>query len=106
MPSLELMRAGRPLDAVPEFGNRYCSNLELLFGTRGHPVLEVESALFASNEHVSVENYRHLSAGVLSALRAACRSRCHALASFSGNSTLARASAKSRPTQIFSLSGT
>src|SRR5260370_33053799 len=71
-----------------------------------HPVLEVESALLAPNDDIRVENYRHRSTGALRALRAACKSRCQALASSSGNSVLARASANSRPTQTFSSSGT
>src|SRR5271169_2523911 len=80
-------------------------DLKLIIGTGRHPVLEVESALLAANDDVSVKNYRHLSTGALRVLRAASRSRCHALASFCGRSVFARASAKSQPAQTFSISG-
>jgi len=58
------------------------------------------------NDDISVKNYRHLSEGILRVLRAASRSRRQAFASFSGKSSSAKASAKSRPTHTFSLSGT
>jgi hypothetical protein len=51
---------------------------------------------------VGIVNYAHLSAGGLAVLRAVRRSRRQALAS-SGDSSV---SARSRPKQIFSLSGT
>src|SRR5467141_871772 len=90
---------------MPSLGNRDCSNLKSIIRTGGHPTLQVKSTLLAPNDDVRVQDYRHLSAGALRLLRAAFSSRCHALASFSGKSGLARASAKSRPTQTFSLSG-
>src|SRR5271157_458951 len=101
----DLMRAHCPLYPVPEFGHRDGGNLKLLTRTGRHPLLEVEGALLTLNDDVRIQNYRHLSAGSLRVLRAACKSRCHALASFSGKSVSARASAKSRPTQTFSSPG-
>src|SRR5207245_3247458 len=80
----DLVRSGCPLDSMPELGNRDRSNLKLIIGPGRHPVLEVESALFATNHNVRVQNYRHLLAGALRVLRAAFRSWCHALASFFG----------------------
>src|SRR5215510_10970935 len=100
------MRSSRPFYAMPELGDGYRRDFKLLSCSGCYPVLEVKRTPLASNDDVGVENYRHLSAGVLRVLRAALRSRCHAFASFSGKSTLARASANSRPTQTLSLSGT
>src|SRR5713226_8362291 len=97
--------SGRPLYSVPELSNGDRRNLKFFIGTGSHPLLQVESALLPANDDVGVENYRHLSAGALSLLRAVCRSRRHALASLSGRSVLARASAKSRPAHSFSFSG-
>jgi len=62
----------------------------------GDPAIQVKSAFLAPNDDVRVQDYRHLSAGALRLLRAASKSPCHALASFSGKSVLARASDKSR----------
>src|SRR5215470_3078375 len=100
------MRSGRPFYAMPELCDGYRRDLKLVSWSGCYPVLEVKTTPLASNDDVSVENYRHLSAGVLRTLRAASRSRYHAFASFSGKSTLARTSANSRPTQTLSLSGT
>src|SRR5579864_1908790 len=99
------MLSGRPLYAVPELSNGDGRNFELVVGMGSDPLLQVEGAFLAPNDDVGVENYRHLSVGALSLLRAVCRSRRHALASFSGRAVLARLSAKSRPAQTFSLSG-
>src|SRR5437660_9078399 len=57
----DLVRSGCPLDSMPELGNRDRSNLKLIIGPGRHPVLEVESALFATNHNVRVQNYRHRS---------------------------------------------
>src|ERR1700746_667899 len=100
------MRSARAFYSMPQLGDSDCGDLELLVGTGRHPFLEVERSPLAPNDDVGVKNYRHLSAGALRILRAARRSRCQALASLSGRSTLARASAKARPTQTFPLSGT
>src|ERR1700730_2404006 len=99
------MPPGRPFYSVPQLGNCDRSHFKSVVGTGSHPLLQVEVALLAPNDDVGVENYRHLSAGALSLLRAVCRSRRHALASLSGRAVLARASAKSRPAHSFSLSG-
>src|SRR5271154_5522320 len=99
-------RQSRPFNSMPKFGNGYRSNLELVMGTGRNPPLQVESALLPANDHVRVKNYRHELAGALRTFRAAFRSRCHALVSLLFSLALARTSAKSRPTQTFSLSGT
>ena len=36
-------RSSRPFDSVPEFGNRYRSNLELVMVTGRNPALQVEA---------------------------------------------------------------
>src|SRR5260370_42553283 len=99
------MLSGRPLYSVPELSNGDGRNLKLVSGTGSHPLLQVEGALLPANDDVGVENYRHLSTGALSLLRAVCRSRRQALASLSGKAVLARALARSRPAHSFSLSG-
>src|SRR5664280_1099154 len=91
---------------MPKFGNGDGRNFKLIVGARRHPVLEVEGPFFAANNHVSVKDYRHLSPGVVRVLRAACKSRRHALASSSGSWAWPKTSAKSRPEQTFSSSGT
>ena len=55
---------------------------------------------------VGIVNYAHLSAGGLAVLGAVRRSRRQALASSGDSSVSASAPARSRPKQIFSLSGT
>src|ERR1017187_2813740 len=91
---------------MPKFGNGDGRNFKLIVGARRHPVLEVEGPFFAANNHVSVKDYRHLSPGAVRVLRAACKSRRHALASSSGSWAWPKTSAKSRPEQTFSSSGT
>src|SRR5713226_6193211 len=91
---------------MPQFGDCDCCYRELFVWMRRDPALEVEGSLLSPNDHIGVDDYRHLSAGALSFLRAACRSRCQARASASGNSTVANASARSRPVQTFPPSGT
>jgi hypothetical protein len=100
------MCSGCLLHSMPEFGNCDRSNLKSILGTGRHPLLEVESAPFATNDNVRVEDYRHLSAGALRALRAAFRSRRHALASLPCKLILLNAPANWRPTQALSLSDT
>src|SRR5215469_10570575 len=100
------MRGCRQLDSMPQLRHCDSRNFELILRARLYPLSEVESSFLASNDYVGVENDYHRSAGVLRILRAACNSRCQALASSSGNSVFLRASASSRPTQTFSSSGT
>src|SRR5580765_5798092 len=76
-------RSSRPFDTMPEFGNRYRSNLELVMGTGRNPPLQVEGAFLSPDYQVRVQNYRHELAGALRTLRAVLRSRCHARASLS-----------------------
>src|SRR5438309_5869134 len=99
------MATDRPFHSMPELGNCDRCNLKSLIGARSRPPLEVKSTLLTPNDDVGVENYRHLLSGALRVLRAFRRSRRQALASPFGKSILAKASAKSRPTQTFSLSG-
>src|ERR1700676_3403144 len=99
------MLSGRSLYAVPELSNGDGRNLKLVTWTGSHPLLQIEGALLPTNDDVGVENYRHLSAGALSLLRAVCRSRRQPPVSVSGRAVLAKALAKSRPAHSFSLSG-
>ncbi|MGB8063737.1 MAG: hypothetical protein WCF26_17720 [Candidatus Sulfotelmatobacter sp.] len=62
---------------------------------------EVEVALLAFDDYIGIENYRHLSLGGFKALRAATKSRCHALASLSDKSTFLNAFANSGPVHLF-----
>src|SRR5436190_15338611 len=100
------MRSGSPLDPVPKFGHRNGCNFKLLLRLRGKPPLQIELAFFAADDEVRIDNYCHLSEGALRAFRAVWRSRRHALASSIVSSIPARASARSRPKQTFSVAGT
>jgi hypothetical protein len=88
-----------------KLSNRHRGDLKLFIAKRYQPVFQIECAIFTVNHHVGVQNYRHLPAGACRNFRAARRSRRQALASLFGKRTLARAAAKSRPKQTFSLSG-
>src|SRR6266436_4596690 len=103
---LPVPTTGLRLPRSPQLGNGDRGNLKPVVGTGSHPLLEVEGALFAPNDDVSIENYRHLLGGALSLLRAVRKSRRQVLASFPGKPVLESASAKSRPAHTFSSSGT
>src|ERR1051326_3621987 len=92
--------------AMPEFGYTDRGNFKLIVRAGGHPRSEIKRAFLAADDDIGIQDYRHLSAGRLSAFRAAARSRCQATASSSDSSMAARAAARSRPAQTFSLSGT
>src|SRR5271154_6762607 len=100
------MRGGGPFDSMPKFGDSDRRNLEFLAGLSGEPSEEIETAPLSSDDHISIENYRHRSLGGFSILRAVTRSRCHALASSSERSTLRSASANSGPVHPLFSSGT
>src|ERR1700686_3899557 len=101
-----LLRFGSTFHSVPKFRDRDGGDLKLVVGKRGDPASEIESTFFPADDHIGIEDYRHLSAGGASFRRAVFRSRCHALAVSSASSVFARVSARSRPEQLFALSGT
>src|SRR5215471_3753380 len=69
--------SSRPFDTMPEFGNGYGSNFELVMGAGSNPPLQVEGAFLSPDHQVRVKNYRHELAGTFRTLRATLRSRCH-----------------------------
>src|SRR5581483_6601954 len=91
---------------MPQFGHGNGGDFKFIARPGGRPPLEIKRAFLASNDDIGIQNYRHLSAGALRVLRAACSSRCQTAASASDSSALASAPARSRPVQTFSLSGT
>src|ERR1700690_2579121 len=91
---------------MPELRYRDGRNFKPIIRPRDRPRREVEDASFPANDDIGIEHYRHLSAGSLRVLRAVWRSWRHALASSFDNSVSTSISARSRPTQTFSLSGT
>src|ERR1700722_11090769 len=103
--SLCAMRRCCPFDSMPQFRDGDGGNFQIR-GLRIQPCDEVEAAFLAFDDYIGIENYRHLSLGGFTALRAAFRSRCQALASLSDRSTFLKASANSGPVQLFFCSGT
>jgi len=104
--TLGLVRLGPALYSMPQLRNCDGRNCKPVVRSRRRPCREVEGAPFPANDDIGIENYFHLSAGGLAVLRAVRRSRRQALASSGDNSVSASAPARSRPEQIFSLSGT
>src|ERR1700675_3035384 len=104
--ALRPVREHGSFDSVPQLRYRDGGYLQLLTGLSGQPSDEVKAALFAFNDHIGIEDYRHRSLGGFRILRAAFSSRWHALASASDRFTRLSASANSGPVQSFLLSGT
>lgn len=90
---------------MPEFGHSDSRNLELLSGMRREPAREIELSLFAPDNHICIEDYRHLFLGGGSFFLARRRSRLQAAASLDERATSFKASASWRPEHTFSLSG-
>ena len=59
------LRAGRALDAMPEFGHRDGRDFKFVRGARGQPVFQGKGSLLAADDDVRIEDYRHLSLGVV-----------------------------------------
>src|SRR5579884_2035623 len=89
---------------MPQLCHSDRRNLELIVRSGSQPAAEIKSALFTTDDHISVDDYCHLSLGALSLLRAARRSFAQDLPSTGGKSNPSSASARSRPVQT--LSGT
>jgi hypothetical protein len=104
--TLGLVRFCPTLYSMPQLRHSDGRDFKAIIWSRCCPGCEVEDAPFPANDDIGVENYHHLSAGSLAALRAVRRSRRQALASSGDNSVSASTSARSRPKQTFSLSGT
>jgi hypothetical protein len=99
-------RGCRSFDSMPHFGDSDRGDFQILAGLRIQPCDEVEGSLLAFDNYIRIEDYRHRLLGGFKALRAATRSRCHALASLSGRSTFLSACANLGAVQPFLPSGT
>src|SRR5258708_6917899 len=99
------MRRSSTFDSMPQFSHRDRRHLKLFFRVLGNPSFQVKCALFPSDDHTRIQDYRHLSPGVTNRLLPTTRSLCHARASSGEISVFSIALASSRPVQTFSSAG-
>lgn len=99
------VNATRPLHSMPQLGYGDGGNCKMLVRSNCQPFRQIEYALLAPNNDVSIEDYCHLSGGDFSNFRAVLRSLDQALATAGDSAALVKASANSLPVQILSLAG-
>ena len=100
--SSQTMLATCSLHAMPQFGYRDRRNFEVIVSPGSQPTAKIKRSLFAPNNHIGIDDYRHLSLSALSLLRAMRTSFAHDSASAVGKSNPSSASASSRPLHTFS----